>query len=90
MLYVPLVLAPPQALPLDLESEEGTFLLDPMNEIHVSPGAVLRCSGPSGLAVLVLVVVVVHMWWICYVLALVAMMVAHIQVNHKEQGSYEG
>ena len=31
-----------QAAPLDIESEEGFFLLDPMNEIHVSPGAVLR------------------------------------------------
>ena len=31
-----------QAAPIDNESEDGVFLLDPMNEIHVSPGAVLR------------------------------------------------
>ena len=31
-----------QAAPIDNETEDGVFLLDPMNEIHVSPGAVLR------------------------------------------------
>lgn len=31
-----------QAAPIDLESDEGFYLLDPMNEIHVSPDAILR------------------------------------------------
>ena len=31
-----------QAAPCDYETDEGFFLLDPMNEIHVSPDAILR------------------------------------------------
>ena len=31
-----------QAAPIDYESDEGFYLLDPMNEIHVSPDAILR------------------------------------------------
>ena len=31
-----------QAAPIDFETDEGFFLLDPMNEIHVSPDAILR------------------------------------------------
>ena len=31
-----------QAIPIDSETEDGYFLLDPMNEINVSPDAVLR------------------------------------------------
>ena len=30
------------AAPIDLESDEGFYLLDPMNEIHVSADAILR------------------------------------------------
>ena len=31
-----------QAAPIDFETDEGFYLLDPMNEIHVSPDAILR------------------------------------------------
>ena len=31
-----------QAAPCDYETDEGFYLLDPMNEIHVSPDAILR------------------------------------------------
>ena len=30
------------AAPIDFETDEGFYLLDPMNEIHVSPDAILR------------------------------------------------